>query len=87
MPTWKLKVSQSVLKDLRDLSKDVRGRAPLSILELSATPYPHGVEKLRRYEHTYRVQVGDYRIIYEVAGDEVTIIAVSHRKDVYRELE
>ncbi|MGH8534222.1 MAG: type II toxin-antitoxin system RelE family toxin [Gammaproteobacteria bacterium] len=84
---WKLHISQSVLKDLRDLPKEARGRAALSILELAATPYPHGVEKLKGYEHSYRVRIGDYRIVYEVAGNEVAIIAVSHRKDVYRELK
>ena len=92
MPPWKLHISQSVLKDLRDLPKEGRGRAALSILKLAATPYAHGVEKLKGYEHSYRVRIGDYRIVYEVAGNEVAgnevaIIAVSHRKDVYRELK
>ena len=86
MPPWKLQISQSVLKDLRGLPKEVRGRAAISILELVSTPYPRGVEKVKGYEHTYRVRAGDYRIVYEVAGDEVAIIAVTHRKDVYREL-
>lgn len=45
------------------------------------------MEKVQGYEYTFRVRIGDYRIVYEVAGDEVTIIAVSHRKDVYRELK
>lgn len=87
MPPWKLQISQSVLKDLRGLPKEVRGRAALSILELASTPYPHAVQKVKGYERTYRVRAGDYRIVYEVAGDEVAIIAVSHRKDVYRDLK
>lgn len=87
MPTWKLKISQSVLKDLRDLPKDDRGRASLSVLELAANPYPHGAEKLKGSEHTYRVRTGDYRIVYEIVGEEVSVIAVRHRKDVYRDLK
>jgi mRNA interferase RelE/StbE len=68
LPAWKLRISQSVLRDLRDLPKDDRGRAALAILELAATPYPHGVEKLKGYEHTYRLRTGDYRIVYEIVG-------------------
>ena len=36
----KLAIKRSVLKDLRSLPKDVRGRAALSILELSTSPSP-----------------------------------------------
>jgi mRNA interferase RelE/StbE len=87
LPGWKLKISQSVLKDLRDLPKDDRGRSALAVLELTANPYPHGVEKLKGYDHIYRVRTGDYRIVYEIIGEEVIIIAVRHRKDVYRDLQ
>lgn len=87
MPAWKLKIRQSVLKDLRVLPKDDRGRAALAVLELATDPQPHGVEKLKGYTHTYRIRTGDYRIVYEIGGEDVTIIAVRHRKDVYRDLK
>ncbi len=74
------------MKDLRALPKDVKGRAALSILELTATSLPQGGEA-EGLQGMYRRRVGDYRIVYEVAGDEVIIIAFSHRKDIYRDLE
>lgn len=85
MPTLKLTIKRSVLKDLRLLPKDIRGRAALSILELTTSPSPQGVEKLQGYERMYRIRVGDYRIVYEVTGSDLSIIAVNHRKDVYRD--
>lgn len=35
-----------------------------------------------------RLRVGDYRIVYRIdkAANTVTIIAIKHRKDVYRDL-
>ena len=83
----KLTIKRSVLKDSRSLPKETRGRAALSILELATLPSPQGVEKLKGYERLYRLRVGDYRIVYEVTGEDVTVIAVSHRKDVYRQLK
>jgi mRNA interferase RelE/StbE len=37
-------------------------------------------------QHTYRIRVGDYRVIYEVIGRVlmIEVLRVAHRKDVYR---
>ncbi len=78
----KLTIKRSVLKDLRSLPKDIQRHAALSILELAALPSSQGVEKLKGYERLYRIRVGDYRIVYEVTGEDVIIVAVSHRKDI-----
>ena len=83
----KLAIKRSVLKDLRSFPKDVRGRAALSILELATSPSPSGVEKIKGYERLYRIRVGDYRIVYEITGEDVIIVAVGHRKDIYRVLK
>ncbi len=83
----KLTIKRSVLKDLRSLPKDIRGRAALSILELATLPSPQGVEKLKEYERLYRLRIGDYHIVYEVTGEDVRVVAVSHRKDIYRGLK
>jgi len=32
----------------------------------------------------YRLRIGDYRIIYEISGDEIWILKIGHRKDIYR---
>jgi mRNA interferase RelE/StbE len=31
----------------------------------------------------YRLRIGDYRVIYRVNGDVVTVVAIGHRKDIY----
>ncbi len=42
--------------------------------------------KLTGSERTYRIRVGDYRVVYELLRDAniVEIQRVRHRKDVYR---
>jgi mRNA interferase RelE/StbE len=32
----------------------------------------------------FRLRVGDYRVIFSIAPDEITILRVRHRSDVYR---
>ncbi len=33
---------------------------------------------------THRLRIGNYRILYELDGDSVTILKIGHRRDVYR---
>jgi mRNA interferase RelE/StbE len=57
------------------------------MLELAADPYPSGTQKLRGYENSYRLRVGHYRILYEISGQDVTVVAVKHRREVYRDMD
>ncbi len=53
---------------------------------INLRPTPPGSRKLIGSEHTYRIRVGDYRVIYDVQGSNlvIEIIRVGHRKDVYQ---
>jgi mRNA interferase RelE/StbE len=55
---------------------------------LSHDPRPAGCERLSGIENLFRVRVGDYRIVYEIADDilVVLVIRIGHRSDVYRRL-
>ena len=54
---------------------------------LAHEPSPHGSQKLAGSERTYRIRVGDYRVIYEVYTESriVEMQRVRHRRDAYRE--
>ena len=57
-----------------------------AVEELSENPLPVGSQKLQGSEHTYRIRIGDYRVVYEVlaASKKIEIQRIRHRKDVYR---
>ena len=42
------------------------------------------VKKLKGSRNEYRLRVGDYRVIFELEGQTVTVYAVGNRKDIYR---
>lgn len=50
--------------------------------------YPPGCKKLVGIEHksepVWRIRSGDYRILYVVRSNEVVVVDIDHRKDVYR---
>jgi len=46
------------------------------------------IKKLTGYSDRYRLRVGDYRIIYEIADEQliILIVGVGHRREAYRAL-
>ncbi|OQY55339.1 MAG: type II toxin-antitoxin system RelE/ParE family toxin [Candidatus Parabeggiatoa sp. nov. 2] len=73
------------LRQLNKLDRNIQARLRPKILALAENPRPHGVKKLRGYENTYRIRVGDYRIVYEIHDNVlwILIVEVGHRSDVY----
>lgn len=33
---------------------------------------------------SYRFRTGEYRVIFDVEKDEITVLLVGHRKEIYR---
>ncbi|CAB3389427.1 type II toxin-antitoxin system RelE family toxin [Kyrpidia spormannii] len=58
-----------------------------AIFHLLTEPFPHNAKQLKGYPY-YRVNIGEYRIVYEVERDEVRVILVGKRNDgeVYKHL-
>jgi mRNA interferase RelE/StbE len=55
--------------------------------DLAQTPRPRGIEKVKG-TGLWRVQQGDYRIIYAIDDKQqlVTIVRIGHRREIYRAL-
>ncbi len=86
MASFDIQWRSSTRKDLRRLPRDEVPRILAEVARLTVEPLPHGAQKLSGAEHTYRLRVGDYRVVYEFrrAAGIVEIQRVRHRKDVYR---
>ena len=86
MASFSIQWRTSTNKDLRKLQPREVERVLAEVESLAEEPFPHGSEKLAGTEHTHRIRVGDYRVVYEVFAQSkiVEIQRVRHRKDVYR---
>ena len=73
-------------RDLKKLTQPIRERILLALAELKIEPRPHGAIKLTRSIDTYRIRVGDYRVLYEIHDDRLLVLVLhaGHRRDVYR---
>ena len=85
MASYKILFKQSVARDLRSIPKKDVQRILQRIENLTDEPRPVGVEKLSGDEK-YRIRQGNYRILYAIDDDVITVIIVKvvHRRNVYR---
>lgn len=86
MASYRIEIKPSASKELEKLPRQMVARIVAGIKDLADNPYPQGVKKLAGFDHTYRVRVGDYRVLYDIYENRlvIEIIRVAHRKDVYR---
>lgn len=88
MASFEIQWKHSARKELKKLDRSIISKIIPAIESLIENPFPVGIKKLYGSEHTYRMRVGDYRIVYSVHGQIliVEIIGVGHRKEVYKKL-
>ena len=81
---YRIEVLPKSNKQIQSLSPQIQKRIRVEIRSLADDPRPDGCKKLKGLE-AYRVRVGDYRILYQIKDEilTVTVIKVGHRSDIY----
>jgi mRNA interferase RelE/StbE len=86
MASYRIEWKASAVRELKRLDRSVISRIAEAVGHLAQRPFPQGCRKLKGSADTYRIRVGDYRVVYEVVEHRLVIevVRVRHRKDVYR---
>ncbi|OJY39684.1 type II toxin-antitoxin system RelE/ParE family toxin [Pseudonocardia sp. 73-21] len=84
--TYRIAVAPAAARQLRKLDPPARRRVQAAIELLSTDPRPPAATQLVGGGGEWRVRTGDYRIVYEIDDGVllVLVVAVGHRRDVYR---
>lgn len=85
MGKYRLVFKRSVSKDFRSIPESDVVRILQRLEGLQDDPRPSGSEKLTGQQR-YRLRQGVYRIIYQIADEEliVTVVKIGHRRHIYR---
>lgn len=69
-----------------ELPRPIQQRMREIIARLQKWPAVSGAKPLRHnLKGHYRVRTGDWRMVFRVSGELLTIVAIDHRKDVYED--
>jgi mRNA interferase RelE/StbE len=79
----KIAYKVSVRKDLKNLDQSVIARI-LDAIETDLAAHPGKDKSLKgQFEGLYSYRVGDWRVIYSLAGETVLVLKIAHRKESY----
>ena len=82
--SFKIVFKKSVYKDLQRLTPD----EARNILDTIDTELADNADKLPvlkgKFRGMRRLRVGNYRVIFVIIEQQVLVLRISHRKDVYR---
>jgi mRNA interferase RelE/StbE len=83
---YAIQFKPAAVRQLEKLPRPIRNRGALKIDNLRDDPFPAGCKKLAGLPDTWRIRVGDYRVIYQVHQGVllILVLTVGHRREVYR---
>jgi mRNA interferase RelE/StbE len=84
--TFEIFLSRQARKFLDRLDAATRNRIVEKLRLLSDNPFALPYKKIKDRENTYRVRIGDFRIIYTVRGNEIRVLRIDKRERVYDRL-
>jgi mRNA interferase RelE/StbE len=82
---YQVLISKKMLKVLEKMNEPDYSKVRDAIYDLAEEARPHGYIQLKG-RSAFRIKVGNYRIIYEVIDEILTIqiIDLGHRKNIYK---
>ena len=85
MGRYRIELKKSIQKDFESIPRKDLQRIIQAIRSLADDPRPPQSKKLSGLEQ-YRLRQGNYRILYSIEDDllVVFVVAVGHRKEIYR---
>jgi mRNA interferase RelE/StbE len=79
---YKIEWKDHAVKDLENLESSIARRVIKKVEEMIQDPFSKDIKRLKG-NNDFRLRVGDYRIIFSIEGDLITILKVGHRKNIY----
>lgn len=81
---YRLVYTDRAVKDIQPLEQRVKSRIGRTVLRYQEDPLRYA-EKLRDSRlGTYRFRIGDYRVIFDIEENEIVVLRLGHRRDIYR---
>jgi len=82
---FSIEFSRQSEKFLKDCEKELSLRIREKIKQLLIEPVPHNAVRVQGEERTFRIRIGDYRVLYEIYWKEniLLIVKIDKRPRAY----
>jgi mRNA interferase RelE/StbE len=84
--TWTIRYEREAERAIDALAGQIRRRILLALGNLARDPRSAQNVKALKGSDNYRLRVGDWRVVYTLHDDVLTVLVVriAHRREVYR---
>lgn len=79
---YKIEFKPRALKDLRSINRTDAQKILVKIRAMEKD-LAGNVKRLTDFEPQHRLRVGDYRILFDIENDSVTVYRIKHRRQAY----
>ncbi|MEW6403814.1 MAG: type II toxin-antitoxin system RelE/ParE family toxin [Chloroflexota bacterium] len=83
---YELVYTQRAVRDIEKLDAFIKRRIGKALLRYKENPFTYAEKLADTKLGTYRFRIGDYRIIFDIEGDEIVVLRVGHRKEIYKRM-
>jgi len=81
---YELVYTQRAERDIEKLERKVKDRIGKTLLRYKEEPLRYAEKLSDPVLGEYRFRIGDYRVIFDVQGNEIVVLRVGHRREIYR---
>ena len=76
--------TQRAERDIAGLDSKAKERIGKTLLRYKEDPFKYAEKLSDPILGTYRFRIGDYRVIFDLEGNEIVVLRVGHRREIYR---
>ncbi len=83
---WQIEFEPAARRELRDLDRPTQERILKSLANVADNPRTAPNVKALQGQPGYRLRVGDWRVVYTLQDDVLTVLVVriAHRREAFR---
>lgn len=81
---YEIAYHHDIPQDLAHIPVNIKERIRKAIeTRLLIDPVNYGLPLRKSLQGHRKLRVGDYRVIYRIAGEKIILLKIGHRRDVY----
>ena len=81
---YRLLYTQRAVRDIEKLDSQIKERIGKTLLRYERDPLRYAEKLTQSAIGSYRFRIGDYRVVFDLDGEEIVVLRVGHRREIYK---
>ncbi len=81
---FELLYTKSAVSDIKKLDSVSKKKIKNKLELYSKNPFLHAKKLVKPSLGSYRWRIGNYRVVFDIDRNKITVLRVGHRREIYR---